>query len=284
MSRRLAGAGAVALCLTVGGAMAQTDRIQPDFTFRSVSAPTGAGPRITTQIDPSAPSAIRAPNPPEPDGDAIVTTAAPLAPVAAVPGTGGHDWFWAAVSPRREDTGPGRLEAALRAIDGAPTGQRVAAPRMQAMQDIAAAHGSAILMETVGTRVSPALVLAVISVESGGRTEAVSGAGAAGLMQLMPATAERFGVTDRMAPGQSIAGGVAYLDWLLEHFVGDPILALAGYNAGEGSVRDAGGVPPYAETRGYVPKVLAAWAVARGMCVTPPVLIGDGCVFTVNNL
>ena len=64
----------------------------------------------------------------------------------------------------------------------------------------------------------------------------------------------------------------------------DPLLALAGYNAGEGAVRDNSGVPPYAETRAYVPKVLAAWAVARGLCQTPPVLISDGCVFTVNNL
>ena len=103
-------------------------------------------------------------------------------------------------------------------------------------------------------------------------------------MQLMPATAERFGVADRLVSAENIRGGVAYLDWLLGHFDGDPVLALAGYNAGEGSVRDNAGVPPYAETRAYVPKVLAAWTVARGLCQTPPVLISDGCVFAVNNL
>ena len=106
------------------------------------------------------------------------------------------------------------------------------------------------------------LVLAVMAVESAGRADAVSRAGAAGLMQLMPATAARFGVSDRLAPAESIRGGVAYLDWLMGRFGGDPILALAAYNAGEGAVDDNGGVPPYSETRAYVPKVLAAWTVA----------------------
>lgn len=62
-------------------------------------------------------------------------------------------------------------------------------------------------------------------------------------------------------------------------FEDDPILVLAGYNAGEGSVRKYNGVPPFAETRDYVPKVLAAFQVARGLCLTPPQLISDGCVF-----
>ena len=66
---------------------------------------------------------------------------------------------------------------------------------------------------------------------------------------------------------------------LMERFEGDPILALAGYNAGENSVTKHDGVPPYAETRDYVPKVLAAWTVARGLCLTPPQLVSDGCVF-----
>ena len=131
----------------------------------------------------------------------------------------------------------------------------------------------------MGTKVSPALALAVIAVESAGRSDAVSTAGAEGLMQLMPATAARFDVADSFDARQNIRGGIRYLDWLMGRFDGDPILALAGYNAGEGAVTRHGGVPPFAETRDYVPKVLAAFSVARGLCATPPVLVSDGCVF-----
>ena len=98
-------------------------------------------------------------------------------------------------------------------------------------------------------------------------------------MQLMPATAERFGVTDSTDPRQNITGGVKYLHWLMTRFEGDPLLVLAGYNAGEGAVDKHKGVPPYRETMDYVPKVLAAFNVARGLCATQPMLISDGCVF-----
>ena len=91
--------------------------------------------------------------------------------------------------------------------------------------------------------------------------------------------AERFGVTDSTDPKENIAGGVSYMDWLLTEFGGDAVLALAGYNAGENAVKNHDGVPPYSETRAYVPKVLAAWQVARGLCMTPPDLITDPCVF-----
>lgn len=191
------------------------------------------------------------------------------------------DWFWDAVSPELTASGPGRLDQALRAIARAKS--PVPAPRLQSLQDMARAHGVDILRATVGTEVSPALVLAVMTVESAGRADAVSSAGAQGLMQLMPATAERFGVTDSLQPTQNIVGGVKYLDWLMGHFERDPVLVLAGYNAGEGAVRDHAGVPPYSETRDYVPKVLAAYQVARGLCLTPPELITDGCVFAGMN-
>ena len=102
-------------------------------------------------------------------------------------------------------------------------------------------------------------------------------------MQLMPDTAARFGVSDSFEPTQNIQGGVKYLDWLMEEFERDPILVLAGYNAGEGSVRKHEGVPPFAETRDYIPKVLAAFQVAKGLCQTPPELITDGCVFAALN-
>jgi Transglycosylase SLT domain len=74
---------------------------------------------------------------------------------------------------------------------------------------------------------------------------------------------------------------VAYLNWLLNEFDRDPLMVLAAYNAGEGAVRANAGVPPYAETRDYVPKVLAAWQVASGLCLTPPELVTDPCVFKV---
>nr|WP_243695812.1 lytic transglycosylase domain-containing protein [Rhodovulum marinum] len=238
----------------------------PDFTFKRVKPPEpGAKRRITIQVQPVAPAPPAAP-------------VAKADPVAPAPGPG---WFWAQVSPALADGGPGRLAPALAALANPPLGEGVPAPRLQHLQDIAALHGTDILLATVGTRVSPALALAVIGVESGGRHAAVSPKGATGLMQLMPATATRFGVSDPRDPAANIRGGVAYLDWLMREFGNDPVLVLAAYNAGEGAVRNHAGVPPYAETRDYVPKVLAAWAVARGLCRTPPELISDGCVFTV---
>jgi soluble lytic murein transglycosylase-like protein len=104
-------------------------------------------------------------------------------------------------------------------------------------------------------RLDPKLVLAVISVESAFQTNAVSSKRAQGLMQLIPATARRFGVRDVFDPADNIRGGMAYLRWLLTHFKGDVTLALAGYNAGEGAVKKYGGVPPYKETQKYVQKI-----------------------------
>lgn len=247
-----------------------------DFTFRRVGLPApGSRNRITVQIAPAPPSAPQAP---AAAGTAVAATGA----VAPMPRVGAVDWFWQDISPRIEDSGPGRLTAALQELQRAPPGEEIAGPRLQGLQQIAQAHGIDILKATVGTQVSPALVVAVIAVESAGQSDAVSGAGARGLMQLMPDTADRFGVSDSLDATDNIKGGVAYLDWLMTRFDRDPILVLAGYNAGEGSVRDSGGVPDYPETRAYVPKVLAAWQVARGLCLTPPELITDGCVFAAH--
>lgn len=104
-------------------------------------------------------------------------------------------------------------------------------------------------------RLDPGLVLAVIRAESNFDPTALSPKDARGLMQLIPATASRFGVTDVWDPLDNIKGGMAYLRWLLDHFDGDEALALAGYNAGEGAVRRYRGIPPYAETRNYVKKI-----------------------------
>lgn len=191
-----------------------------------------------------------------------------------------YAWYWQKVSPRIEDRG-GRFELALSTLSQGPKGKRVSEPRLAALAKIAQAHGTDILKATIGTEVSPALVLAMISVESGGRHDAVSHAGAVGLMQLIPATAERFDVEDSKDPAQNIAGGVTYLNWLMKEFDRDPLMVIAAYNAGENAVKRSEGVPPFAETRDYVPKVLAAWNVARGLCATPPQLVTDGCVFRV---
>ena len=104
----------------------------------------------------------------------------------------------------------------------------------------------------------PKLVHAVIRAESGYNANAVSTKGAIGLMQLIPATAQRYGVQDSYDPGQNIQGGTRYLRDLLKMFNGNLELAIAGYNAGENAVIRAGNrVPPYPETMAYVPKVLS---------------------------
>ena len=100
------------------------------------------------------------------------------------------------------------------------------------------------------------LIRAVIGAESAYEPMALSPKGAAGLMQLMPATARRYGVKDVWDPAQNIHGGARYLGDLISRFGNDVPLALAAYNAGEAAVLRHGGIPPYAETKDYVFKVL----------------------------
>lgn len=108
--------------------------------------------------------------------------------------------------------------------------------------------------------VPPPLLRAVIAVESGFNPNAVSRRGAVGLMQLMPATARRYGVHDASDPVANIHGGARYLGDLVRRFDNDLELALAAYNAGEGAVARAGNrVPPFQETRRYVPSVLRTY-------------------------
>jgi hypothetical protein len=108
-------------------------------------------------------------------------------------------------------------------------------------------------------QVDPDLVKAVIQVESGFDPKAVSSKGAMGLMQLIPATAHRFGVSDPFDPKQNIEGGVNYLKYLLDMFGGDLNLSLAAYNAGEHAVQKFGGVPSIPETQSYVRKVTSIY-------------------------
>lgn len=256
---------------------------QEDFTFKRISVTGTPGKRITVQIDPEE-QARRLAATAWKDPALKSSDPAPVAPDAPGPSAdapkSNYAWYWELIPTGIADVS-GRFPAAMAALSQGPAGAQVKAPRMQSMQTIAEIYGKDILGATVGTDVSPALVLAVMGIESAGKSDAVSSAGAVGLMQLIPATAERFGVTDSTDPAQNIKGGVAYLDWLLNEFDNDPLMVLAAYNAGEGAVKANQGVPPYAETRDYVPKVLAAFQVAGGLCLTPPELVTDPCVFKV---
>jgi len=123
-------------------------------------------------------------------------------------------------------------------------------PEMLAMVDeIATAAG-----------VDPFLARAVIQAESAFNYKARSRAGALGLMQLMPKTAERFGVLDPFDPRQNITGGTRYLKYLMDYYKGDVSRTIAAYNAGEGAVDKYKGIPPYAETRAYVPRVMELYS------------------------
>lgn len=123
-----------------------------------------------------------------------------------------------------------------------------------------------------GTMVTPELVMSVMQPESSGNAAAVSPKGARGLMQLMPDTAKRFGVTDIHDPEQNITGGVKYLDFLLRRYNGDVGLAVAAYNAGEGRVDDYvqrnRQLPP--ETRAYAPKVMGIYNNLGGSAQIQP--------------
>jgi hypothetical protein len=100
------------------------------------------------------------------------------------------------------------------------------------------------------------LLASVVKAESGGRVRAVSRMGAQGLMQLMPATAHQLGVENAFEPKENIGGGTAYLDMLLTRYHNNVALALAAYNAGPAAVDRYHGIPPYAETRAYVARVI----------------------------
>lgn len=268
--------GFAALCglaVASGVAAEEAPAPQPFATFEAkrVRPPApGTLKRITVQIDPDA-VVFAAPVPrTEREDDPAPGGSAPTGAAAR------YSWFWEAVGSDLDGASPGRLVEGLAVLERRG---EVPAPRLQDLQAMIGQYGVALLTSTIGTEVSPALVLAVMAVESGGKADAVSRVGATGLMQLMPGTAQQFGVEDSLDPVQNIEGGVRFLNWLMQEFSGDPLLVLAGYNAGPGAVRDNKGVPPFAETRDYVPKVLAAYQIARNLCATPPVMISDGCVF-----
>ena len=133
-----------------------------------------------------------------------------------------------------------------------------------AWQELAGDYADLIERASETHRVDPVLLTAMARTESSFDPRAVSPKGAQGLMQLMPQTASRFGVTDAFDVEQNVDGGARYLSWLLERFSGRTDLALAGYNAGEAAVERHAGIPPYPETEAYVRKVLDQAERLRG--------------------
>ncbi|WP_210756865.1 lytic transglycosylase domain-containing protein [Caldichromatium japonicum] len=134
---------------------------------------------------------------------------------------------------------------------------RPAAPLTQSQSERRALYHPLVLVNARRYGLSPSLIHAIIRAESSYNPQAVSPKGAQGLMQLMPATAARYGVRDPFDPAENIRGGAAYLRDLLDLFGQDVKLALAGYNAGEGAVLKYGRqIPPYDETQEYVRRVL----------------------------
>ncbi len=231
------------------------------------TSPSRSTPRRPVRV----PQAVVAPAP-------APTPANPSAP--QVPYQEQYTWFWDKVSREYDAANPARLAKVEAVIANPPAGAKaISKPSASTLSRIAKDHNAALQDAYLKYDVSPAYLISLIWAESAGNPKAISSAGAGGLMQLMPGTADRFQVKDRFDPKDSIRGGAEYLFVLLTLFRQDPLLALAGYNAGENAVISYDGIPPFRETRDYVPKVMAAWTVAKTLCVTPPAAVTDGCVF-----
>lgn len=156
-------------------------------------------------------------------------------------------------------------QRAYNTVGGSSSAASSSSQRTIVLRGISSKNGkySSIIQRAAKTYgVSSKLIHAIIKVESSYNPRAVSPKGARGLMQLMPATARRFGVSDSFDPEENIIGGVKYLRYLFEEFGEDHLdLVLAGYNAGEQAVKDYNNqIPPYAETKQYVKKVMALYA------------------------
>lgn len=185
-------------------------------------------------------------------------------------------WFWNEV-PARIDSGS--RFGAMRVIETERTKGRKMFGSRAMLQRVLSRWRSEIEAAARHARVSEALIAAIVMVESGGNPRAVSPAGAQGLGQLMPGTARRYGVSNSFSPAQNLKGSASYLSDLLKLYRNDLVLVLAAYNAGEGAVKRHRGVPPYRETRNYVPKVLSAFGLAGSFCATPPRAARRKCQF-----
>jgi Rod binding domain-containing protein len=193
-----------------------------------------------------------APLPPERSGGAIAPADLKPVPKATAPRLGPElSRAMTAYAQQAESTKPSLAERAAQ-LGGAAA-------------DTVRQWGTSIENAARENDVAPELLLAVMVQESGGRADAVSSAGAQGLMQLMPATAAELGVDDPLDPEQSIRGGARYLSRMRERFGDDMDLVLAAYNAGPGNVRRAGNtIPAFPETRDYVRKVSALYGDLDG--------------------
>jgi len=206
-------------------------------------------------------AAAQQPAPPGPPSVAAAVVSTPAAPAATL----------TQPLPPAQPSLPSPVSPAT----PAPTLQEAPPPQIPAAADPAPAeaflpldfeeHGAPespfgnLIYEMAGRyAINPYLVAAVVQVESSFNPRAVSRKGAHGLMQLLPATARRFGLQrrkDLFDPAKNLEAGIRYLKWLSERFSGDAARVLAAYNAGEGAVDRFGGVPPYPETRNYVTRI-----------------------------
>ncbi len=233
----------------------------PDFTFKRVKPPeSGTKKLITIQVgEPETSQAS--------ESESNLSTSADL-----------NDWFWDAISPELEAAEPGRFQKAVDQLANLPQGQRIATPRLEQFRTAASLYGNDIMLATLGKKVSPALMLAVIGADAENERDAL------GLMRLPTDVSAQFGVENALDPAENFRAGAAYLDSLLEAFSGDPILALAAYHAGARTIFEHQGVPLQEGPRAFVPKVLSAFQVTRALCLTPPEIFSDGCVFAMKEI
>jgi len=189
----------------------------------------------------------------------------------APPASADFAWFWTEAMPAAASDHDGVSVGLVRHIidrrsRGLPTYGDI-----NVGADIYMRYRDEIDKAAAETGLSQAVITSVIAIESAGVATATSPKGAMGLMQLMPATAERFGVKSAYSPLENVAGGARYLAELLKLHHGDFVLALASYNAGEGTVDKHDGVPPYRETRDYVAKFFSIYAATKSVCKNEPV-------------
>ena len=189
---------------------------------------------------------------------------AALVPGSADAGSSGYGWFWRIVPPYIANGDRSRAMDVI--VQTRIDNNRRLFGSTQQAERVLRNWSAEISTAANASRLSEALLAALVMVESAGNARAVSHAGAQGLGQLMPGTAKHLGVRDAFHPTQNLRGAASYLSDLLDMFGGDLVLALAAYNAGEGAVMRYRGVPPYSETRAYVPKVLSAFMIVQAFC------------------